>query len=95
MVLVAMASAAPAAGHAEGRCGLAEPTSVRAMAAVVAAVARDMIGLERPASAAITSLPVAGTVPEAPSVAASEAPASLPRPAMLAERLLDLPPPLA
>ena len=74
---------------------MGELGSVRAMAAVVAAVARDLISLQRPAATADV-LPTVDLVPVSATLhagqPADEAPSPLDR---LAERLLDLPPPVA
>jgi hypothetical protein len=89
MSAAASASPAPAAAGIEGRL---DSRVVRLVAAVVAAAARDSADRVTPAA---LRLDAPAAVPGATS-APGPAPAgqgSPPRPALLGERLLDLPPP--
>ena len=90
MAMSATVSAAPAAPHVEARL---ESTVARAVAAVVSAAARDLLGAKQ-STAAVALLE--------PLTAAGDSQASWPAPVpaqrtappmLLGERLLDLPPP--
>ena len=90
MAMSASVSAVPVPRDAEVRV---ESHVVRAVAAAVAAAARDLLGGKRPTMAMAAFEPVLGITPALtwrPAVGATRTTVSA---TMLGERLLDLPPP--
>lgn len=95
MAIAATVTAAPTARPAvvESRSSLAETNAVRAVAAAMAAVARELAGGERVVAAMPVSLLIAPlSTPAIPQVL-SLRDRAVPLPGVLDERLLDLPPP--
>jgi hypothetical protein len=95
VALVAMsatvsAAPTPAASHVEARL---ESTVARAVAAVVAAAARDLLGAKQSTAAVALLEPLAAVGDSEGSWRAPVAANPTPPPMLLGERLLDLPPP--
>jgi len=98
LVLAALAATVPALDHRpaariEPRPLMSEATAMRVFAAAVAAVARDLAGAERQTAATLVA---AAEIAAAPALGLAERPRLAGRHPLeaLAERLLDLPPPI-
>jgi hypothetical protein len=90
MTATVSAAPAPAASGVEARL---ESSVARAVAAVVAAAARDLVGAKQSAAAVALLEPLTGAVGSEVSRPASWPPVPVGAPMLLGERLLDLPPP--
>lgn len=101
LALLALAASLPAlpieAIRADNRAPLSEPQAIRAMAAAVAAVARELIAVDHLVAApAIVSSSLALKIDgPAVHVSAGDESLSLPGAGSLLVRQIDLPPPLA
>ena len=97
MALLAMTAAASVwSGPAsiEARAPLADAAKVRAVAAVVKAVARDLFRADQTVTAIALALPEASILCSDAEVAIVPIASDLPAGRILSERLLDLPPPM-
>ncbi len=92
VALVAMSAAVASPAQRDAETARSESNVVRVVAAAVAAAARDLMGSDRCAAALVLLEPASGRGGAGPARVAD--PPAAPAPVrLLAERLLDLPPP--